>query len=327
VNATGALDEPSGVDLADRTEVSNGLITVTKNTSQLQGGVTIGAYALPVVGQAINPTTQQGANSSLYGYFPSAYLAYVPSAHLSVSAGQQATLLGQEDGFTFQNFTIQRGTVWAAEPTFSRGVRATYAQGKFTGDLEYNDGFYSGDTGRAVEGLAGWAPSGSTDLQIAFIVPGKNTPGNVTSGIANKNEVDFMLTEGFGKLQLEPYVLLVNSPASASLGYTSGESALGTAFIANYAFNGMYSVALRYEWYFNNSAASATSRNADLVGYGSGSGAQTWTITPTYRSNLFFARLECSGVQVSNFTPGLAFGNGGNGSTQTRFLVETGVQF
>ena len=327
VNAAGALDEPSGVDLADRTQVSNGLITVTKNTSQLQGGVTIGAYALPVVGQAINPTTQQGANSSLYGYFPSVYLAYVPSAHLSVSAGQLATLLGQEDGFTFQNFTIQRGTVWAAEPTFSRGVRATYAQGKFTGDLEYNDGFYSGNAGRAVEGLAGWAPSGATDLQIAFIAPGKNTPGNPTASIANKNEVDFMLTQSFGKLQLEPYVLFVNSPASGALGYTSGESAVGAAFIANYAFNAMYSIALRCESYTNNSTSKATSPNADLVGYGPGSGAQTWTITPAYRSNLFFARAEFSSVRVSQYTPGLAFGNAGTGSTQTRIVIETGAQF
>ncbi len=327
VNATGALDEPSGVDLADRAQVSNGLVAVTKNTSQLQGGITIGAYALPVVGQAINPTTQQGANSSLYGYFPTAYLAYVPNGHVTVSAGQLATLLGQESGFTFQNVNVQRGIVWAAEPSFSRGVRATYVQGKFTGNLEYNDGFYSGDSGRAVEGLAGWAPSAATNLQVAFIAPGKNTPGNVTASIANKNEIDFMLMQSFGKLQLEPYVLLVNSPASASLGYTSGESALGGVVIATYAFNGMYSVALRYESYGNNSGTNATSPNADLVGYGPGSSAQTWTFTPAYRSNLFFTRVEFSSVRASRFTPGLAFGNGGNGSTQTRFLIETGAQF
>ena len=148
------------------TDLSNALLTFSKNTGQLQGSVTVGPYAFPVVGQTINPTTQQGANVSLYGYVPAYDLAYVPNGNVTVSAGQLATLLGQENGFTFQNFNIQRGLVWAAEPTFSRGVRVAYANGKISGDLEYDDGYYSGDSGRAVEGLAGWAPTANTDSVV-----------------------------------------------------------------------------------------------------------------------------------------------------------------
>lgn len=326
VNASGALDTPMGADESSRGDLSDGLLTFAKNTGFFRFGITAGVYAFPVVGGALNPTTQAGANTSFYGYVPSYYVAFVPNDRLTVSAGQLATLLGQENGFTYQNVTIQRGLVWAAESTFSRGIRVTYTQGKFTGDLEYNDGFYTANH-RAFEGLVRWAPSGSTNLALAFIAPQADTPGNATTSIANKTEYDFMLTQQFGKLQLLPYVLLINSPASSALGYTSAESASGAALLADYAFNGRLSVAGRYEWFANNSTASDTSPNADFLGDGPGSRAQSFTVTPAYRVNLFFARAEFSVVHVSNVTPGLAFGTAGTGTTQTRVLLETGAQF
>ncbi len=319
------MDTPSGADLSSRTDVSNALLTLSKNTTQLQGSVTVGAYAFPVVGQAINPTTQQNANSYLYGFVPAYDLAYVPNGNLTISAGQLATVLGQENGFTFQNFDIARGLVWAAEPTFSRGVRVAYTNGKISGDLEYNDGYYSGGTGRAIEGLAGWAPTSNTNWSFAFIVPGANTPPNVTAAIANKREYDFMLTQQFGKLQLEPYVLYIQSPASAGLGYTNSESALGGVVLANYAFNSVYSVGGRFESFSNHSATTDSSLNADLVGYGPGSRATTWTVTPAYHPGPFFVRAEYSLVTVNNATVG--FGPTGTLVNQSRYLVEMGVQF
>lgn len=325
VNPTGALDTPTGIDLTDRTDVSNALLTLSKSTTQLQGSVTVGAYAFPVVGEAINPTTQQSANSYLYGFVPAYELAYVPNGNVTVSAGQLATLLGQENGFTFQNYNIQRGIVWNAEPVFSRGVRVAYANGKISGDLEYNDGYYSGNKGRAVEGLAGWAPTSNTDLSFAFIIPGANTPPNVTAAIANKREYDFMLTQTFGKLQLEPYVLFIQSPSSGALGYTDSATALGGVLLAQYAWNSAYSVSGRFESFANHSASSDTSANADLVGYGPGSRATTWTITPAYHLGPFFVRAEYSLVNVSNATVG--FGPTGTLTNQSRYLLEMGAQF
>lgn len=327
VNATGALDQPSGNDLADRTDLSNALLILTKNTGTFRFSVTGGAYAFPVVGQAINPTTQQSANSWLYGFVPVAYAQYVPNAHLTISIGKQTALLGQESAFTFQNLDVQRGLGFAAEPLISRGIRAAYMHGKFTGDLEYNDGYYSGNAGRAVEGLAGWAPTAATNLQLAFILPGINTPGNVTAGIANKREFDFMLTQQIGKLQLLPYALFVDSPASAVLGYTKAESGLALVLLANYAFDPKYSVAARYESFENRSVAGDTSLNADLLGYGPGSSATTWTITPSYRMNDIFARAEYSAVNVSDVLPGLGFGPHGTATNQSRVVFEFGVQF
>lgn len=326
VNATGALDTPTGADEDARTDLSNGLVTFTKNTGWLRFGLTAGVYAFPVVGEALNPTVQANANTALYGYVPQYYVAFVPDEHVTVSAGQLATLLGQEDGFTYQNIDVQRGLVWAAESTFSRGVRFAYTQGKFTGDLEYNDGFYSGNH-RALEGLLGWAPSGNTDVQFAFIAPQSDTPGNITTSIANKTEYDVMLTQQIGKLQLLPYALFITSPADAALGFTSSESATGLAFLADYAPNARFSVGARYEWITDHSGPTDASLNADFIGYGPGSRAATFTITPTYRVNFFFARAEFSAANAIDAHPGLAFGPLGTGSLQTRVLVETGAQF
>ncbi len=326
VNATGALDVPTGVDEISRTDVSNGVVTFTKNTGFFRFGITAGIYAFPVVGETMNPTTQAGANTALYGYVPSYYVAFVPNAHLTISAGQLATLLGQENGFTYQNVDIQRGLLWAVESTFSRGVRVAYTQGKFTGDIEYNDGFYTARH-RAFEGFLGWAPSADTNVAVAFIAPQANAPGNATAAIANKTECDFMLTQQLGKLQLLPYVLFVHSPASAALGYARAESATGAAFLAEYAFDARFSIGTRYEWFADNSSLTDASPNADFSGYGPGSHAQSFTVTPTYRANLFFARAEFSAVNASGAKPGLAFGPAGAGSLQTRLLVETGVQF
>lgn len=326
VNMAGAFDTSTGADDASRTDLSNALLTLTKNTGWLRFGITAGTYTFPVVGQALNSTTQTGANTALYGYVPQAYVALVPNGNLTISLGQMATLIGQESGLTYQNVNIQRGLAWSVEPAFSRGVRVTYALGKCTADLEYDDGFYTGSR-RAVEGLVGWAPSPNTNAQVAFIAPAANTPGNATASVANKTEYNVMFTQQIGKLQLLPYVLFVNSPASESLGYLSSESATAEAFLADYAFNGNYSVGGRYEWFVNHSSVADTSPNADLVGYGAGSRASSFTITPAYRRNFFFARAEFSVVHTSNAKPGLAFGAAGLSSTQTRFLVESGVQF
>ncbi|HVA27282.1 MAG TPA: outer membrane beta-barrel protein, partial [Candidatus Baltobacteraceae bacterium] len=222
---------------------------------------------------------------------------------------------------------VQRGVVWAAETTFSRGVRLAYTNGKWFGDLGYDDGFYSGNRGRALDGLAGWTPTPNTTWQFAFTLPGASTPGNVTATIANKREYDVMLTQQYGKLQLLPYVLFVQSPAAPSLGYGKTERATGYVVLADYALTSAYSVGLRFESFANASASNDVSLNADLVGFGPGSAATTWTITPSWHPGPFFARIDLSNVSIRNFTPGLGFGATGTSANQHRIIGELGVQF
>ncbi len=110
-------------------------------------------------------------------------------------------------------------------------------------------------------------------------------------------------------------------------GYTKAESSTGLVFLANYAASSVYNVAFRFESVTNASGTTDASLNADLVGYGPGSGATTWTITPTWHPGPFFARVDFSNVALRNFTPGLGFGVTGTASNQNRVLGELGVQF
>jgi len=299
-NAPGALD------------LSNAMLTVTKPGGTFRFSATVGEYAFPVVGAPFAYANDAGANTNLFSWVPTAYVAWVPDAHWAFSAGKLGTLLGQEGAFTYQNANVQRGLGWNAEPAFSRGVRAAYTSGPFTGALELNDGYYSGRY-RALEGLVGWAPSSSTDLMFAFIVPNRDTPANPTASIANKAEYDLMLTQSFGKLTMTPYYLLIESPASATAGFVSAESASLGSMIATWQFSPALSLAGRYERFVNHSAAGDPSANADLLGYGAGSSATSWTLTPQYAFGRYFVRLEGSRVDATGFS-------------QSRALIEAGVK-
>lgn len=326
VNATGALDTSTGVDLSNRTDISNAFLIVSKQSGTFRYGFAAGAYNIPVVGFALNKTIQNGANTSLYGALPSVYVEYAPTGFFNVQAGKLATMTGQESTYTYENINIQRGIIWNMEPAVSRGVRGTFTGAKFNGALEVNDGYYSGNR-IGFEGQVTNTPSASTTLELVFMLPNASAPPNTTASIANKQLLNPLLTYTTGKWQFLPYLLWVDSPKSAALGYTNDEHAFGAAFMTTYSLSATWSLPLRVEYGKNGSTASDTSANANLLGYGPGSGAWTYTLTPTYRRGVFFARAEASDVNVQGFTPGIAFGTSGTQSNQFRSGLEAGLQF
>ena len=293
------------------TDVANGLLNVTVDAGNLHANATAGDYAFPTVGFPLAPETAAGADVWLYGALPVAAVTYNLNAHLSVAAGKFGALLGQESPFTYQNLDIQRGIGWAMEPTISRGVQVRYANGPWSATLQENDAYYSG-SGRALEGLLGWAPSPASNLQFAWIVPGANVPPNPTTSVGNKAEYDLMYARTIGKLQLLPYLLWVHSPASSALGYTSAENASAAVLIASWAFDPRLSIAARYEEARNSSSPSDASLNADLVGFGPGSSAASFTLTPSLRFGnggiLRFEYSHASGTGLSQNRYGLEFG-------------------
>jgi hypothetical protein len=322
VNATGSFDTPTGADVASRFNVSNAFAILTKTQGTLQYAVQAGAYSIPVVGFAGNKTIASNANTGLYGPVPLAYLEYVPSSTFNVSAGVLATLTGAESTFTYEDWNIQRGAVWNVENAVSRGVRANFTTGKLTVTAGANDGFYSGSW-VAAEGALNYVPDSNESLLFVTLLPNSKTPPNPTASVANKELFDLVYTRTFGKLQIAPYVLWANSPSAPSLGYTSSESAFGAALLAQMSFSSKWSTALRYETLHNSSMPGATSLNADLVGYGPGSGVNTLTLTPEWKDGPVFARVDFSDVWPGYYTPGLTFGTSAN---QFRTAVEVGVQ-
>jgi len=306
-------------------DFSNALLNLSANAGNFHGNATVGEYNFPTVGFPIATDSAANANTSVYSVIPVGSVQYSLGSHWSVAAGKFAALLGQESPFTYQNVNIQRGLGWAMEPTISRGVQGTYAGGPWTLTLQYNDAYYSGHD-RAFEGLIGWAPSANTNLQVAAIVPNADAGPNPTVSVGNKAEYDFMYTRQIGKLQLLPYLLLVDSPSSAKLGYKKSESAWAGVLLATWTFDTPWSLAFRYEDAANGSSAGDTGANADLIGFGPGSSARTLTLTPALHfENGGVLRLEYSTISLSSFAPGLGFGAAGNGGTQNRIGFEFGV--
>lgn len=326
VNATGSFDTPTGADVATRVNTSNAFAILTKTAGTLQFALQAGTYSIPVVGFAGNKTIQKGANTDLFGAVPLAVAEYVPNGNFNVSAGILATLTGAESTFTYQNWNIERGAVWNVENAVSRGVRAAWTRGKLTTTLGANDGFYSGHYG-AAEGSLAFAPDANDSLLFVWLDPNSRTPGNPSSSVANKELFNLVYTRTRGNLQLAPYVLSARSPSAAGLGYPQSESAFGAALLANLTLSSRFSTAARWESLHNSSGPSDTSLNADLVGYGPGSGVTTWTITPAWTlGHGAFARVDFSHAHVTGAANGVAFGSDGNTHDQNRIMLEIGAQ-
>jgi len=330
-NATGALDTATGADRQGRDDTSDMLVNAAYTSGLFKASITGGGYSFPTIGQAINPTFQSCTgsacvNTNAYSAVPLASIAYTSKdQHLTVIAGKLGTMLGAEGIFTYQNVNVQRGLAWALEPVISRGVHVGYANGPWSVALEDSDGYYSGSH-RAIEYSFGWAPSSTTSLTFVGINPGGNTPGNPTAGIANKSEYNLMYAHTAGKWQFSPYVLWVTSPSSAALGYATSESAWAASLLGSYTFSSQYSLGFRIENVSNRSSTSDAGLNADLIGYGPGSGATTFTLTPTYKFATYgMARIEFSHVGLRNALPGIAFGPAGTATTQNRIGIELGV--
>lgn len=322
-NATGAFDVLTGFDRLSRTDVTNALVTPTFNSGYFHATATLGFYDLPTLGCALNPTTQSGANMTLFSAMPLYNVSYAPNSHVSFYAGKLLTQLGQEAMFTYQNFNVQRGLGWEMEPLVSRGVRGVYANGPWSVALEGNDGYYGG-TSRAFEGSIEFAPTGTQTFSFAVIDPRANSAPNPTAMIANKREENLMYTGTFGKFVLTPYVLWMQSAAVPTRGYTD-ETAIAGSLLGTYNFTPRYSLGFRYEALRNASATNDPSANADLIGYGPGSAARTFTLTPSYKAGWGVMRFEWSSVDVTNLRPGLGFNVGGTGTHQSRYALEFGL--
>ena len=322
-NATGALDTANGADRSARTDLSNALVNVTVNSGLFRAAATAGFYSFPIVGAAINPIDQAGANTTVFSPLPFYSVSYDPNAHLTFSAGKLLTQLGQESPFTYQNFNIDRGFGWAMEPLISHGVRGSYTNGPWTLALEANDGYYGGSS-RAFEGSLAFAPTATQTFSVAVILPKADTSANPTAPVANKREEDFMYAGTFGKLTLTPYLLFVQSPAAATLGYAN-EGAWVGSLLGTYDLSSAFSLGFRFEDAQNSSVTTDAFANADLIGYGPGSGATSITLTPTYKTGPFFLRVEWAHASVNNLSPGLGFGAQGAGTSQDRYALEAGI--
>ena len=321
----------SNATVHDRTglaDISNGQVFVQKIDGVVQFYAQIGAYSIPELGVQYSRLTDAGhALNNFYGALPQGYLRIAPTDAFSVQAGKLPTLIGPEDTFDFENFNIERGLLWNQEPSVSRGVQANYKTGPLLFSLSLNDGYYSGRY-NWLSGSATW----TIDETSTLVFDGGGNLGHtgastVATPIAQNNSSIYNIDYTYKKasLTITPYLQYSHVSADAGLGLYRDASSFGGAVLANYAVSPAFQLAGRAE-YIATSGHASDPLAANLL-YGAGSGAFSFTLTPTYIHQHFFTRADLSVVAVNKGVAGGMFGRDGNAATQVRGLLEAGIVY
>jgi hypothetical protein len=309
-------------DKATQWDLSNGQIFVQKTSGWWQFYLQAGAYNLPDLGVPFLSTGH--TTNDFYGPFPQGYLKLV-KGNFSVEVGALPTLIGAEYTFDFENMNIERGIVWNQENAVNRGVQINDSIGKLSASFSWNDGFYS-NRYSWLWGSLSYAINSSNTL--AFIGGGNLSQTSYTSlatPIQNNSQIyNIIYTYSHESWVIQPYWQFTNVPTNTQIGIAKGATTNGGALLLTYNFPHGISMAARGEYL--TSSGSPTDGAVNLM-YGPGSGAWSFTVTPTYHDGDFFIRGEFSVVRALRITPGDAFGTAGLNDTQPRGLVEAGFLF
>ncbi|HTV87928.1 MAG TPA: outer membrane beta-barrel protein [Stellaceae bacterium] len=308
-------------------DISNGLVSLQNTSGWFQFFVQAGIYSFPALGTAYLHADR--TTGDFFGPVPVAYGKLVPNDTFSVEVGKLPTLIGAEYGFTFQNMNIERGLLWGQEPIVSRGIQGNYTYGPVAFSLSLNDGFYSGD----YDWLSGSATWTIDKLNTLELVAGGNFSRSSVARFTstppfaaitppaqdNSTILNLIYTYSNAPWTITPYFQYTHVPSSASLGLADSDT-YGAAILASYQINDNWSLAGRAE-------IIGSSGGTNLLGYGPGSGAFSFTLTPGWQRGIFFARADASVVSAWGTTPGDVFGSSGTTKTQGRLVLEGGIIF
>jgi hypothetical protein len=327
VTAIGLVDTPTFFgEKSAYGDISNAQVFIQKVDGEFQFFLDAGSYSFPTVGV---PYGESGPTvGATYGALPIGFVKWAPTSAFSLEVGKLPTLIGAEYAFTYENMNISRGLLWNQEPVVSRGVQANYTAGPVAFNLSWNDGFYS-DRFNWISGAATWTIDSSNTLE--FIAGGNlgttDYGTSATPELVNNDKEIFNLIYSYtaGQWTAQGYVQYADTGNTAAIGLGQDTSSTGFGVLANYSVpNTSWNISARIEE--ESTSGSQTDGSGDLL-YGAGSRAWSFTITPSYQSGPLFIRGEVSVVQATDITRGLALGNTGSGTNQTRFAIETGILF
>lgn len=309
-------------------DISNGQVFIQKIDGVVQFYAQVGAYSIPDLGTPYSHLTDtENALHNFFSAVPQAFLKIVPSDSFSIQAGKLPTLIGAEYTFDFENFNIERGLLWNQEPAVSRGVQANYTIGPVTLSLSLNDGYYS-DRYNWLSGSATWTINPVSTLVFAAGGNlGKTGTATIATPLAQNNSSIYNLIYTYNKapLTITPYFQYSHVSRNDAIGIYKSASTYSGAVIANYVFTPKFQLAGRGE-YIKTDGGKSDIAPTNLL-YGAGSGAFSFTITPTFTFNHFFVRADGSVVHIDSLVAGDGFGRDGTKSTQVRGLLEGGVIF
>jgi hypothetical protein len=313
-------------------DLSNAQVFVQKTTGWWQFYLQAGAYNLPAIGYPIISTGD--TTKELYGPVPVAYLKLVKGS-FNVEVGELPTLIGAEDTFSFENMNIERGLLWGQETAISRGIQLNETYKKLTLAFSWNDGFFSNRYTSLSGSLAyafnaantlSFVASGNAGAYNRIVLPLSNY--SPTPLYQNNSEIyNLIYTYAKGNWTVTPYYQYTHVKTNPSVGILQGSHTNGGAILANYNFKHGVSLAGRAE-YIKSSGTVLDPNAINLLGYGPGSGAYSFTVTPTYVKDGFFIRGDFSIVHATNTTPAYAvFGPNGLSVNQPRGVIEVGFMF
>jgi hypothetical protein len=313
-------------------DLSNAQVFIQKTTGMFQFYLQGGAYNIPVVGYPfVKTVTSPG--SLLYGPLPVGYVKLV-KGNFNIEIGSLPTLIGAEYTFDFENMNIERGLLWNQEPAISRGIQINDTWKKLTVAFSWNDGFYS-DRYTSLSGSLAYAINAANTLTFAasgnagtYVRIGPANAGGVTPTYQNNEQVynlEYMYSKG--NLMIMPYYQYTVVKSNDLVYSTPGAHTNGGALLANYNFKHGVSLSVRPEYI--KSSGSVATNEANLLGYGPGTGAFSFTVTPTWVKDAFFLRGDVSIVHLTNFVAGssIGFGIGGGSTNQVRGVIEAGFMF
>ncbi|MHB8254411.1 MAG: outer membrane beta-barrel protein [Acidiferrobacter sp.] len=324
-----------GTDRSTRLDVTNAEMILQKTSGLVQFFAMAGSYNFPTLGEPIVATP--AVPYYYFGAVPEAYITIAPTSTFSVEVGKLPTLMGGEYTWSWMNQNIERGLLWNSESAVNRGVQANYTMGPVAASLSVNDGYYSGHYD-VLTGLVTYTINSASSASVFFyhhfgstaITGSAVNTYAVPQALDNSDTYNLLYTTKIGALTLSPYLQYIYAPTSAKLGagYAHSDHVLGAAFLANYHFTPMWSMAGRAEYEKSTgNPADTNGGNNNLLFYGPGSSAWSLTVTPTYQDKGFFTRVELSYVHVSNGTAGDVFGAVGAQPNQVRGVIETGLMF
>ena len=313
---------PLSTDDNKQAALSNGQIVIQKTDGTFQFYLQAGGYNLPSLGVPFFTTND--TVSGLFGPLPVAYAKIQMGKNTSFQIGELPTLIGAEYTFSFQNMNVARGLLWNLEPAVSRGMQLNQTMGKVTASFSWNDGFYSS----RYSWLSGSLAYSNGTHALAFVGAGNAGQTAYTtfaSSVLNNSKIyNVIYTYTKGPWIIQPYFQYTDVPTNKSIGVVDGANTKGFAVLASYATKKGFSLPVRFEYLTSSGSVKNGSVN---VLFGQGSGATSFTFTPTYQNGGFFVRGDISFTHAMDLVPGFGFGAAGNDASQFRAMAEVGFIF
>ena len=263
--------------------------------------VGIGELAEPslVTGTELNSAGGAGGVGIQYGW-----VSVAPVEGLKIDAGKIATNIGYEVSPTYGNQNMLLGLLWAAQPTYYTGARATYSMSGINVYAEVNKGALgvNNNSGAAIGASGNFS---GVNLAVNFL--NVANVGMIFDAIASTKVSNVTLGANFD----------YQKEASAVSQSGKDDNGFGAALYASMPIMDKVTLPVRVEF-----VHSGTSFTYNSVG---GHGI-SFTVTPTYNfTDSTFARAEFAYVTTSNNV--YANKNGNPTDSDIVLGVQGGVRF